>query len=364
MMGEVRDVDFDRRIVYVDREDSVDYDYLVIAAGAVTSYFGIRGAAEHSFELKGLEHALWLRSHIIRQFEIADRARFEVDDGRLTFAAVGGGPTGIETTGALVELIELVLSKDFPDLPLDRVRVVLLEATDRLLSGFDERLQRYAARTLDKRGVEVRLGDPVVEVTPDGVHLASGDVIPTRTVIWSAGVHTGPLAPRLGIEVDRGGRLFVDADLSVPKHPRVYVIGDMAAARDDNGALLPQVAPVAIQGGKHVAKQIVADLKGLERTRFTFRDPGIMATIGRNSGIVQLPSGIKATGIVGWVMWLGLHLIQLIGFRNRLNVLVNWAWNYFTYDRSARLITRGMDRAGVNTDHVNERISYSGSTDA
>ena len=353
-MGEVTDVRFDERRVIVDGRDALDYDYLVLAAGAVTNFFGVKGAAEHSFDLKGIELALALRSHIIRQFEIADRAEFNVDDGRLTFAAVGGGPTGIETTGALVELIDLVLAKDFRDLPLERVRVILLEATDGLLAGFDERLQQYTARTLEKRGVEIRLGDPVVEVTPRGVHLRSGDYIPTHTVIWSAGVRTEALSDRLGLEQDRGGRIAVSDDLSLPGRPNVFAIGDIAAARDTDGSLLPQVAPVAIQGGRHVARRITDDLAGRPAAPFRFEDPGIMATIGRNSGVVQLPSGVKATGFVAWMMWLGLHLVQLIGFRNRLNVLVNWAWNYFTYDRSARLITHDFVR---EADEARQELS-------
>jgi NADH dehydrogenase len=249
----------------------------------------------------------------------------------------------VETAGALAELFQLVLKKDYPHLPMEGVRVILLEATGRLLAPYVERLQNYTVRKLEERGVEVGLGDPVVQVTEDAVHLKSGRIIPSRTVIWTAGVRVGRLAERLGFEQTGGGRVVVNDDLSIPNHSHIFVIGDMAGSRDAGGQLHPQVAPVAIQGARHVARVVEARLRGEDAKPFVYRDPGIMATIGRNSAVVQLSSGIKTTGFIAWTMWLGLHLIQLIGFRNRLNVLINWTWNYFTYDRSARLII-GKDR--------------------
>ena len=352
LMANVAGVDWAEQSVLLEGGDRVPYDYLVIAAGVETNYFDVPGADQYSLELKGIEHALNLRSHIIRQFEIADRDGF--DPGLLTFIVVGGGPTGVETAGALVELFHLVLSKDYPALEMQQVRVMLIEATDRVLAPYTERRRNYAVRKLRERGVDVRLGEQVVRVTSDAVHLKSGEVIPSRTIIWTAGVRAGGLASRLGLEQTSGGRVVVVSDLSVPRRPNVFVIGDLAASRDAEGQLHPQVAPVAIQGGKHVAKIISSGA----REPFVYHDPGIMATIGRNSAVVELSNGIKTTGFLAWVMWLGLHLIQLIGFRNRLNVMINWTWNYVTYDRSARLII-GSSEPVADEEAMNESATES-----
>lgn len=358
-MATVSEIDWRSKSVIAENGDRIPYDYLAIAAGVSTNFFGVPGADSHSLELKGIEHAVKLRSHIIRQFELADRHIAADAAGRLTFVVVGGGPTGVETAGALIELFHLVLKKDYPDLPITLARVVLLEATPHVLGTYHERLRTYTVRKLEERGVEVRLGDPVVLVTEDGVHLKSGEVILTHTTIWTAGVRTGELAGRLKLQQTTGGRIVVIGDLSVPEHPDVFVIGDMAATLDAEGRLNPQVAPVAIQGARHVARTIEARLAGRASAPFLYRDPGIMATIGRNSAVVQFPGGLKATGFVAWMMWLGLHLIQLIGFRNRLNVLINWAWNYFTYDRSARLII-DRDPRDVQASHSSEPIRSGG----
>ena len=339
-LGRVKNVETSKRLVGLSDGTAIPYDYLVLSAGVSTGYFGVEGAREHGFSLKSLDEALVLRSHIIERFERADQDPSSIDRGILTFVVVGGGPTGVETSGALSELFHKVLGRDFPNLPMHRVRIVLVEAAPAILGQYDERLQAYAARKLAHRGVEVRRGEQVVRVTPESVHLKTGEVIPTETLIWAAGVQAGTLANELGFEQVRGGRIAVNDDLSLPNLREVFVIGDMAASRDADGELLPQVAQVAIQGARHVAKQIRADLEERERAAFRYRDPGNMATIGRNAAVAELP-GLKASGFIAWVMWLGLHLIELIGFRNRLNVLVNWTWNYLTYDRSARLILSG-----------------------
>ncbi|ACY49534.1 NAD(P)/FAD-dependent oxidoreductase [Rhodothermus marinus] len=338
VMGTVVGVDWDAQAVLLEDGDRIDFDYLVLAAGATTNYFGIEGAAEYSFSLKTLEDAIALRSHIIRQFEEADRHPERIREGLLNIVVVGGGPTGIEMAGALVEWFELVFRKDYPHLPMNRARVLLVEALDTVLATYDERLQQYARRQLRRRGVELHLGDPVARVTPDAVYLQSGERIPTRTVIWAAGVRACPLADRLGLPQTRGGRIEVEADLRVPGHPNVFVIGDLAASRDENGRLHPQMAPVAIQGARHVARQIRRLLQGQETEPFHYRHRGTMATIGRHAAVAELKGGLRLTGPLAWFAWLALHLVQLIGFRNRLQVLINWAWNYFTYDRSARLI--------------------------
>jgi NADH:quinone reductase (non-electrogenic) len=214
----------------------------------------------------------------------------------------------------------------------------LVEAADRLLGTFSHLSSGRALRTLTRRGVAVVLGTGVDHLTAEGVHLADGRFLPARTVVWAAGVTAGPVAAESGLEQARGGRLVVGSDLSVPGRPEVFAIGDIAAAAGDDGQPLPQVAQPAIQGGRHVARQITRRLDGLPGVPFHYHDKGSMATIGRNEAITELPFGVRLWGFVGWLAWLGLHLIQLMGFRNRANVLVNWAWNYVTYDRGARLL--------------------------
>ena len=337
-LGTVVGVDEATKTVLLEDGDRIAFDYLVLATGVATNFFGIEGAEAHSFPLKSLPEAVALRSHIIRQFEQADRDRSLLERGALTFVVVGGGPTGVEMAGALVELFQKVLRKDFPHLPLDRARVVLVEASPRLLGAFHETSQAFALKKLARRGVEVRLDEPVVRLEADAVTLQSGEVLPTQTLIWAAGVRTPPLVEALAMEQTHGGRLVVQHNLSVPDHPDVFVIGDMAGSRDEEGRLHPQLAPVAMQGARHVARQIRRRIAGQPTTAFRYTDKGIMATIGRNAAVAELAFGLRTSGFLAWVMWLILHLVLLIGFRNRLNVLVNWAWNYFTYDRSARLI--------------------------
>jgi NADH:ubiquinone reductase (H+-translocating) len=251
---------------------------------------------------------------------------------------VGGGPTGVEMAGALHELAANVLAKDFPRLDVTRVAITLVEASDQLLGPFHADLQQHALAKLRKKGVQVMLGRNVVRVEETRVHLNNGLVLPAHTLVWAAGVRAHPLAADLGLPLSRGGRLEVNPDLSVPGHPEVFVVGDLAGSKDAAGTLHPQLAPVAMQGARHVARQIEARMCGLEGKPFVFTDRGIMATIGRNAAVVELPNGLRATGYVAWILWLVLHLMQLVGFRNKVQVFVNWAWNYFTFDRSARLI--------------------------
>ena len=258
--------------------------------------------------------------------------------GVLNFVVVGGGATGVEISGALMELFHKVLRKDLPRLNIKKARVILIEMADALLTSYTEKMKRYTVRALERKGVEVRLEEVVMRVTDRHVELKSGSVIPTRTLIWAAGIRAHPLADILGLEQTRGKRVVVEPDLSVPDRPHVFVIGDMAGSMDEKGNLHPQVASTALQAGKHVARQIQAHLNGKKTKRFVYKDLGQMATIGRNAAVVELPSGLKLKGWFAWVAWLVLHLVKLIGFRNRISVMFNWIWNYFTYDRSARLI--------------------------
>jgi NADH dehydrogenase len=337
-MATVSGVDFDAREVLTEEGGRFGYDYLVLAAGATTNTFGIPGVEEHSFPLKTMPDALRLRAHLLRQFELADNNPAEIAKGALTVVVVGGGPTGVEMAGALHELFKHVLVHDFPDLDVHQARVVLLEATDHLLTPFHPSSRRHALDILKKRGVEVRLGEAMERASPDEVVLKDGTMIPTRTLIWGAGVKANPLADVLGLEQTRGGRILVTDDLSVPGRPEVFVVGDLAGAGDGKGGLLPQVAQPAIQQARHAAQQIEMTLQGTAREPFAYKDKGIMATIGRNAAVTELPSGARFKGVLAWYMWLALHLAYIIGFRSRLAVLVNWIWSYLTYDRHARII--------------------------
>ena len=337
-MATVSGVDFEGREVLTDEGGRFGYDYLILAAGATTNTFGIPGVEEHSFPLKTMPDALRLRAHLLRQFELADNNPAEIARGALTVVVVGGGPTGVEMAGALHELFKHVLVHDFPDLDVDQARVVLLEATDHLLAPFHPSSRKHALDILRRRGVEVRLGQAMERATPDEVVLKDGTVVPTRTLIWGAGVKANPLADVLGLEQTRGGRILVGEDLTVPGRPEVFVVGDLAGAGDGKGGLLPQVAQPAIQQARHAGLQIEKTLQGTAREPFAYKDKGIMATIGRNAAVTELPNGAKFKGVLAWYMWLALHLAYIIGFRSRVAVLVNWIWSYLTYDRHARII--------------------------
>lgn len=337
-LAKVAGVAWERQELLTEEGSPISFDYLILAAGASTNYFGIEGVEENAFPLKSIPEAIALRSHIMRQFEHADADPRLIEKGILTFVVVGGGPTGVEMAGSLVELFRKVLQKDFHRLDTAQARVLLIEATDKLLAPFHESSRANALETLRERGVEVRLGEAVVRATRDAIHLKSGEIIPAHTLIWAAGIRANPLADVLGLEQTRGGRVVVNDDLSIPGHPTVFAVGDMAASKAPDGNLHPQLAQVAIQGAKHAAKQIQRQMQGERTQPFRYFDPGIMATIGRNAAVAELPTGARFTGFIAWLMWLFLHLMYLVGFRNRLNVFVNWAWNYLTFDRSARLI--------------------------
>ena len=334
-MATVHGVDFERREVLVDRGPSISYDFLIVAAGAVSSDFGVPGVTEHALALKTLADATRVRSTVLRRFEEANVDAELVESGALTFVVAGGGPTGVELCGALRELFTKVLSKDFKNLDVERGRVILIEMSDQLLSAFSPASQAEAKLELESRGVEVRLGVAIASVGTDAVNLTDGSVIATRTVVWAAGVTANPLADVLGLARSPRGRITVGPDLSVSDHPEVFVIGDLADAHGPDGAPYPQLAPVAVQAGRYVARSIRGRARGKP---FRYRDKGTMATIGRRSAVAELPFGIRFGGTLGWLSWLALHLVFLIGFRNRVVVLVNWAWNYLRWDRGNRMI--------------------------
>lgn len=338
--GLVIGVDWDAKQVLLKYEDPIDFDYLIIAAGSTTNYFGIPGAAEFAFPLYGLEDAIRLRNHILSLFEAAEAVPELIEDGILNFVVVGGGPTGVEVAGALAELVDKVLADDFHDLDVFRSRIILIEQGEVLLAPFSEKSQRFAKRTLQERGVDVRLGTAVNALTAEQATLADGSVVRTRTLIWAAGVRAGNLAEHVDATQGRGGRITVHRDLSIPGHPYAFAVGDVADADDGKGGRLPQLAQPAIQGGKHAAAQILHTIAKRPRTDFRYHDKGTMATIGRRAAVAELPNGMKLTGPIAWLAWLGLHLVYLLGVRNRVSVVVNWAWNYLTWDRGPRLILR------------------------
>lgn len=339
--------DLERRILHLQGEDheagDLSYDHLVVAAGATVNTFGIPGVDQHGFPLYDLGDATALRNHVLERFEAADAEPALVDDGALTFVVVGGGPTGVEVAGALIELFE-VLGRDFARLDVGRARVVLVEMQDHLLAPFAPVSQRHARETLEARGVEVRTGTRVERVRATRVQLAGGEELPCHTLVWAAGVQANPVGAALGLPTGRAGRIVVGSDLQVADHPGVWAIGDVAAIVDAagrDGALLPQLAPVAIQSGRHVAAEILhAEAGEPAPPPFRYRDKGTMATIGRSKAVAELPFGIHLQGVPAWLAWLGLHLVMLAGFRNRISVFANWAWNWLTYDRGPRLIFR------------------------
>ena len=341
---------FDFRMVEVTAVDLVQrrletnagpiaYDFLVLAPGGETNFFGLETVAKHGLGLKDIPDAVAIRNHVLTCFE---QAMLEADPeqrrARLTFIVVGGGPTGVEMAGALSELIRLVLVKDYPRLNIKDVRILLLEATDRLLAAMPERLREAAGKTLWRKYVEVRFGATVADYDGIRIRLKSGEIIPAYTVIWAAGARAAGLNDRLGLATARQGRIAVEPTLQVAGHPEVYVLGD-AAYRETKGVPLPMVAPVAIQMAETVARNIVRTLRGAPLREFRYRDQGTLATIGRNAAVAHV-FGLQLSGFPAWVMWLVVHIIQLIGFRNKLFVLLNWAWDYFFYERAARLITR------------------------
>ncbi|HEX6419110.1 MAG TPA: NAD(P)/FAD-dependent oxidoreductase [Acidimicrobiales bacterium] len=340
--GEVTGVDWERRRVHLADQRDVPFDHLVLAVGAVATWFGVAGAEEHAIPLYTLDDAVTLRNHVLERFEAADADPRRVDRGELNFVVVGGGPTGVETAGALAELFSVVFRRDYPDLGVGRARVVLVEARDALLAPFHTSSRQAALDTLRARQVEVRLGEAVAEVAADHVRFASGEVLPTRTVIWAAGVRAHPVAEALGLPTTRAGRVEVGDDLRVAGFEDVWAVGDVSAPRDHRGASpLPQVAPVAMQTGAHVARQIRRLLEGRPTQPFRYRDKGTMATIGRRSAVAELPGRVRLRGTLAWFAWLGLHLLYVAGLRNRLSVLLNWAWAYLTWDRGPRIILRG-----------------------
>jgi NADH:ubiquinone reductase (H+-translocating) len=342
----VTGVDLDRRAVATDAGE-LRYDYLVLAAGSVTNYFG-QDLALATSALRDLDDAERLRDQVLGTFEAASTAE---DPARcrqlMTLIVVGGGPTGVELAGALAELRRHVLPRDYPDLDLSYARILLLEATDRILPGMPAGLRAKALAKLSELGVEIRLRAPVAHADGNSVTLSSGEVISAGAVMWVAGMRAPPLAEAVPSPKDSAGRLIVSKTLNLPGHPEVYAVGDMVHVGGPETQPHPMLAPVAIQQGALVAENILRSLVGKRPKRFVYRDRGTMVTIGRNAAVAHI-FGLRLSGFIAWLIWLTVHLVWLIGFRNRMLVLVNWAWNYLTYDRGVRLIRRSSSRQHVS----------------
>ena len=339
LLNEVVDVDASAREVVLASGDRVAYDFLVLATGAVDQYFGHDDWVESAPGLKKLEDAVEIRRRFLLAFEAAEQEPDpEVRRGLLTFVVVGGGPTGVEMAGAFAEVAHHTLTGgDFRRIDPASARVLLLEGGPRLLATYPEPLSEKARRALEKLGVEVRLDSLVTEIGPEAVWVGE-ERIPTRNVVWSAGVAASPLGKRLGAATDRMGRVEVEPDLSVAGHPEVFVVGDMAAFSHQTEGPLPGIAPVAIQQGKAAAANIARALKGEASRPFVYSDRGSLATIGRGAAVGQIRD-VSIHGVLAWLIWLFVHLMYLAGFRNRVAVLLQWGWSYLTWQRGARLIT-------------------------
>lgn len=337
LMGEATGIDAAQRRVLLADGDAIGYDFLLLASGATHAYFGHDDWAAHAPGLKTLDDALLIRRRILSAFE---RAEASVDEAErralLTFAIVGGGPTGVELAGTLAEIARQTLKHEFRRIDPRQTRVLLLEAGPRVLSSFPESLSAKAQKQLERLGVEVRTGSAVTRIDADGVTLGE-ERIPTRTVLWAAGVAASPLARSLGVPLDRAGRVAVEPDLSVPGSPEIFVAGDLATLQQADGKPVPGVAPAAKQMGNHVAATIRDRLAGRASRPFRYRDWGNLATIGRRAAIVDLGK-LRFSGFLAWSFWLVAHIFFLIGFRNRIVVLLDWAVAYWTHQRNARII--------------------------
>jgi NADH dehydrogenase len=340
----VSSVDRARNVVVLDENEEMSYDHLVIATGATAAYFDIPGAKTYAMPLYTLADARRLRNRLLRALEDAEVAA-EQSSVALSFVVVGGGPTGVETAGALSELIDIALKRDGLRLDPTKVRVRLVDLAPKLLTAFPETASTYSKRELERKGVDVELGRSVVEVEAHAIRFSDGERLEAAAVVWAAGVTAnGTLASRINGHSGPSGRALVGADLRLVDSENVWSIGDAAAIPTD-ATYLPQLAPVAIQSGKHCALQILRLVSGESTEPFHYHDKGIMATIGRREAVAALPHGPVIRGTAGWFAWLGLHLWYLVGFRNKLRVMINWMWRYFDWPSGPRLIVADAETA-------------------
>ena len=352
LMDEVKKIDWNNRTVECESH-WLTYDFLILAVGSAPHFFGVAGASENAMPLRSLEEGIDVRNHILQCFEKAvHEPDLAIRQRLLTFAIVGGGPTGVEFTGALSELVSGPIRKDYPTLDFQTVKIVLLEAANRLLPGIPEKLSQYALDQLHRKGVDVRLEAVVDEVTEHAVWLKEGEQIPTETVVWTAGVRGSSVSESSELLVNRRGQVIVSPTLQVANHSEVYVVGD-SASLEENGGPLPMIAPVAMQQGEAAARNIIRQIKGQEPIPFYYKNMGMLAVVGRNAAVADL-GRVKFTGFMAWALWLAVHIYRLLGFRNRLQVLIDWAASYIFRERAARLILpfSRERRSGVTNDEV------------
>lgn len=337
LMGEAQDFDLARKVVQLP-DLEIPYDYLIVATGASHAYFGHDDWEPMAPGLKTIEDALEIRRRVFLAFELAERqALHKETQNPLNFVVVGGGPTGVELAGTLTEIARRVLADEFHSIDPKRARIILFEGGPRVLATYPEDLSRSAEQQLRRLGVEVHTSAQVTKVEAGSVHVGETRV-PAAVVLWAAGVLASPLGKRLGVPLDRAGRVLVNPDLSIPGHSEVFVIGDLASLKQENGKPVPGVAPAAMQQGRWAAKNIRRDLGGEPRQNFRYWNKGDLATIGRSAAVANFGK-VHISGLIAWMAWLFVHIFFLIGFRNRIVVMISWAWSYFTYERGARLIT-------------------------
>ena len=335
---EVTDFDVENQAV-ITSNGAIRYDFLIVACGSTTNYFGLQSVAKNSFGLKSIDEAITIRHHVLRNFELAAQEdNVDVRRAMMTFAVVGGGPTGVELAGAFSELIYTVLKKDYPTLNFKDARIILLEASDKVLPAMPEKLREATAEILWQKKVEVRFGGIVTDFDGKTISLKGGEMIPARSLIWAAGVKAADIIDKLGAKQGSLTRAVVTSTLQMENHPEIFVVGD-AAHIDENGRPLPMTAVVALQSGRQAAINIVNIIKGQNPAQFVFNDLGTLATIGRNAAVGQIGS-LQISGMIAWLLWTFIHIWRLVGFRNRIFVFWRWFWDYIFFDRSVRLITR------------------------
>ena len=342
LLTEVQRIDVDAKKV-ITEDLVVPYDFLIVATGSRHSYFGHDEWEKFAPGLKNLADAVEIRKRLLIAFEIAEKAiKQEERDAAMTFIIVGGGPTGVEMAGAISEIARHTMTRDFRHISSARAKVIVIEGGPHILGAYPPDLAANGRRQLEQIGVEVHEGLQVTNVTSDGVEVKGGEFIPARTVIWAAGNAASPLGKSLGAPLDKAGRVVVNEDLTIPNHPDVQVIGDMASFLHQTGKPLPGVSPTAMQEGRHAADNVLETLAGGKPMPFHYWDKGTLATIGRNRAVADL-NYVRFGGFLAWLMWAGIHIFFLIGFRNRFAVISEWMWNYFTFYRASRLITGAQD---------------------
>jgi len=350
----VRSVDLAQKRVVTDGAGPIQYDYLILALGAVVNFFHTPGADQHALPLYTMDDAIRLREHILKTLEAVDKNPALVDDGALNFCVVGGGPTGVELAGAMVELLRAELKEDYPNLPVDDAQVLLYEHSPNLLGTFAPRLESYARKALEERGVKVRAGTGVSKIGPASIELSTGATVKTHTTVWAAGLQANPIVSSLGVELVHGGRIPVGSDLQVKDHPGVFAIGDIAAMTDGKtGQVLPGLGATALQAGRHVGETIKSLLDGKQPKPFEYLNKGMMAQVGRGAAVVELPTGGTMTGHLAWLAWLGVHLALLNGAEEKLSVFVDWGWSLLTHKRGKRIILSDEDVASAQRERPN-----------